>query len=177
MKDYYRLSSTKKREIAQNLIDILEKDIRPSKETVIFISKWITSDRSKKFKAYYDVWEIVLKNFYPKTRPVLIRSIPRKSKAKYIGSFTDSVISAERFGMYKGYWIICDTKCSLSTDQSKDAPGNYTNTFYPLNEVLRKAKEKGGWGFANSFLERYEEEGEYIMKINFSVMQLLKYIG
>ncbi|WP_454045023.1 hypothetical protein [Chryseobacterium sp. Marseille-Q8038] len=174
MKDYYRLTASKKEEIAQNLIDIFERDIEPSVDTRRFICNWILTDRSEKFKAYYDVWEIVLKNFIPKTKPILIRSIPRKSKLEYIASFTNTAYSAVRFGEGKGYWIICDTKdCLPSLEINK---GRYRNTFYPLSDVLKKAKANGGYGFSDRFLRNYAGEDEYIMKIDFSVMQLLKYI-
>lgn len=163
-----------KKQIAQNLIDIIDKDIEPFKETITFIGNWILSDRSEKFKAYYDVWEIVLNNFIPKTKPILIRSISRKSKMEYIASFTNSAYSAVRFSESKGYWIICDTKDCLPTIRNKQ--GNYRNTFYPLGEVLKKAKENGGWGFSERLLRQYAGEDEYIMKIDFSIMQLLKYI-
>lgn len=175
-KDYYRLTDKHKKEIAQNLIDIIDKDCTPLKETTIFIVNWIGTDRSEKFKAYYDVWEIVLNNFYPKTRPILIRSVPRKSKLEYIGSFTNSAYSAQRFGEGRGYWIICDTKDCLQPTRPKNREGNYRNTFYPLSEVLRKAEEKGGWGFSDRFLRQCSREAEYVMRIDFSVMQLLKYI-
>lgn len=173
MIDFYRLTAKKKQEIAQNLIDITDKDIDPYAETITFIGNWILTDRREKFKAYLDVWEIVLKNFIPKTKPILIRSISRKSRLEYIASFTNSAYSAVRFTKGKGYWIICDTKDCLPPYENKQ--GNY-NTFYPLSEVLKKAKEKGGWGFSERFLRQYAGEDEYIMKIDFSIMQLLKYI-
>ena len=174
MKDYYRLTAVKKEQIAQNLIDIIDKDMLPSVDTRNFIYNWMITDRRGKFKAYYDVWDIVLKNFIPKTKPILIRSIPRKSKLEYIASFTNSAYCAVRFGQGKGYWIICDTKdCLPSLEINK---GKYRNTFYPLSDVLKKAKENEGYGFSESFLMRYAGEDEYIMKIDFSVMQLLKYI-
>jgi len=176
MKDYYRLTTIQKEDISQNLIDILERGVKPSKETVTFICNWILTDRTEKFKAYYDVWEIVLKNYYPKSRPLLIRSIPRKSKHEYIASFTRSAFSAERFGERAGYWIICDTKDCLISDTPIYKPGSYRNTFYPLSEVLKKAKANGGWGFTERFLNNYSKEDEYIMKIDFSFMYLLKYI-
>jgi hypothetical protein len=176
MKDYYRLTTIQKVNISQNLIDILEKDSCPSPETITFICNWILTDRSEKFKAYYDVWEMVLRNFYPQTRPLLIRSISRKSTHEYIASFTNSAYSAERFGKRKGYWIICDTKYSLISDFAVGKKGSYRNTFYPLSNVLKRAKEKAGWGFSERFLSNYSGEDEYIMKINFSYMHLLKYI-
>lgn len=175
MKDYYRLSANKKLEIAQNLIDIIDNDIIPSSDTVKFIGNWVLSERSEKFKAYYDVWEIVLKNFYPKERPILIRSINRKSNKEYIASFTNSVYSAQRFGNYSGYWIICDTKDCLLENPIISRKGNYSNTYYPLSMVLKKAKENGGWGFSKIFLQNYSGEDEFIMKITFSIMCMVKY--
>ncbi len=174
MKEHYRLTNAKKEEIAQNLIDIFDKDIAPSVDTRRFICNWIQTDRNQKFKAYYDVWEIVLKNYIPKTKPILIRSISRKSKLEYIASFTNTVYSAVRFGAGKGYWIICDTKDCLPS--LKINKGKYRNTFYPLTDVLKKARANGGYGFSERFLRDYSGEDEYIMKIDYSVMQLLKYV-
>lgn len=175
MKDYCTLSSGQKEEIAQNLIDILDCDKEPSCQTITFISNWIYSDRWGKTKADYDIWEIVLKNYYPKTRPILIRSIDRKSKLEYIASFTNSTSCARRFGRNAGYWIICDTKNCL-LDFQVDKKGNYRNSFYPISEVLNKAKQNGGWGFSNNLLEQFCGEDEYIMKINFSFMNILKFV-
>lgn len=172
---HYRLTENKKFEIAKNLIDILDNDIEPSNDTVNFISHWLRSVRSEKTKAFNDVWEIVLKNFYPKKRPILIRGLERKSKAEYIASFTNSKSCAKKFSNYKGYWIICDTKDCLLEFQTNNK-GNYRHSFYPLTEVLQKAKKNGGWGFSDFILEHYCGEDEYIMKINFSFMHILKFI-
>lgn len=66
VKDYYRLTDIQKANISQNLIDILEKDIvLPQRRLLLYVIG--LTDRSEKFKAYYDVWEFVLKNFYPKS--------------------------------------------------------------------------------------------------------------
>ncbi|WP_165570684.1 hypothetical protein [Chryseobacterium luteum] len=54
MKDYYRLTDIQKVNISQNLIDIFEKDICPTRETITFICNWILTDRREKFKAYLD---------------------------------------------------------------------------------------------------------------------------
>ncbi|REC68116.1 hypothetical protein DRF58_14555 [Epilithonimonas hispanica] len=54
--------------------------------------------------------------------------------------------------------------------------GNYRNSFYPISEVLKIANKKCGWGFSKNILEKYAGEDEYIMKINFSIMHLMKYI-
>jgi len=52
----YRLSKDRKSEIAQNLIDILQKDATISKHTSIFIGNWLRTDHTGKRKAFYDVW-------------------------------------------------------------------------------------------------------------------------
>jgi hypothetical protein len=54
--------------------------------------------------------------------------------------------------------------------------GNYRNSFYPISEVLIKAKANGGWGFSDNLLEQFYGEDEYIMKINFLFMQILKFV-
>jgi len=198
MKFNYRLSKKKKQKIAQNLIDILEKEQTPLMETVSFIGNWILTPRDEKFKAFYDVWELVLKNYMPKTSPILIRSIERKSKAEYIASFTNSAYCANRFstsfgtpikhnigngeyielsGQGKGYWIICDTKQTVKIFEKAYKKGEYKYTFYPLSEVFKKAKANGGWGFSDDLINTGIGEDEYIMKINYSIMNLLKFIN
>lgn len=176
MKDYYKLSRTEKYNIAKNLVEIINKNSKPTNETIRFIANWILSNRKEKYKFYYDVWDIVLKNFYPKTRPILIRSISKKSKKEYIGSFTNSLECAIKYSDDKSYWIICDTKAILNNAKKHYKKGEYEYTFYPLSEVLRKAKLNDGWGFSEYLLDNYTGEDEYIMKINFSYMQLVKYI-
>jgi len=65
----YRLSKDEKSQIAQNLIDFLQKDVNISEQSIVFICGWIRSDSDGKSKAYFDVWDIVLKNYLPTTRP------------------------------------------------------------------------------------------------------------
>lgn len=57
----YRLSENQKREIAQNLIDILQKDAQITDQTRRFIGNWIFTGPDEKRKAFFDVWDIVLK--------------------------------------------------------------------------------------------------------------------
>ena len=76
----YRLSKDLKREIAQNLIDILQKDENIKKSTKTFICNWLCTGPEEKRKAFFDVWDIVLKNYLPKERPILFRSCKRISK-------------------------------------------------------------------------------------------------
>lgn len=85
----YRLTQNQKGEIAQNLIGILEKDVSIDKQTKRFIGDWILTGPEEKRKAFFDVWDIVLKNYLPKTRPVLFRSCNRIGKDGKIASFTN----------------------------------------------------------------------------------------
>ncbi len=174
-KFYYRLTSEQKRGIAQNLIDILQKDTVITKEARNFISNWLLTDGSEKFKAYYDVWDIVLRNYLPTTRPILFRACDRINKNGKIASFTGRLESARRFSKGKGYLIICDTKEVLDYEERFYKIGEYKNTFYPLIEVLRKANAAGGWGFSDRLLNDYIGEDEYIMRNNLDLMHYLKW--
>lgn len=161
--------------VTQNLIDILEKDSSILDLTVTFIGNWILSDSKEKNKSYYDIWEIVLKNYIPKTRPILFRSTPRRYKNDRISSFTSSLFCANRFSEGKGFLIICDTNESLQFEEQVYEKGDYRKSFYPLVEVLKKAKDNGGWGFSDYLLNKCIGEEEYIMKTNFDNMHLYKY--
>src|SRR5690606_22770726 len=90
----YRLSKKQKWDIAQNLIDILEKDATINAQTKRFIGDWILTDSGEKRKVFFDVWDIVLKNFLPTTRPILFRACHRVSKDGKIASFTGRLESA-----------------------------------------------------------------------------------
>jgi len=172
----YRLSKYQKNEIAQNLIDILQKDAIISDQTRVFIGNWILTTSKGKGKAFFDVWDLVLKNFLPKTRPILFRSSMRNSKKNKIASFTGRLECARRFNDGKGFIIICDTNESLKFEDDLYAAGEYKNTFYPLVSVLIKAKELGGCGFSETILNNYIGENEYIMKTNIENMCTLKWI-
>lgn len=109
----YRLSRNQKTEIAQNLIDILQKDLEINNQTRGFIINWCRTDASEKRKAFFDVWEIVLKNYLPATRPVLFRACGRIGKNGKITSFTGRLECAWKFSKGKGSLIACDTKEAL----------------------------------------------------------------
>ncbi|MEO9953772.1 hypothetical protein [Nonlabens sp.] len=136
--DHYRLTKNEKQGIALNLVNIVEKNETITKETYRFIANWVISDGSEKTKAFYDVWEIVLKNYLPISRPVLFRSCNRISKSNKIVSFTDRLECARRFSNGKGTLIICDTNESLKLENKIFDPGKYKNTFYPLHEAIKK---------------------------------------
>lgn len=172
----YRLTKLQKNEIAENLIGILERnDATITVQTKEFIGDWILTGPGEKSKAFFDVWDIVLKNFLPKTRPILFRSCKRISGNGKIASFTGRLECARRFSDNKGSLIICDTKETLAFESTFYKTGEYRNTFYPLVDVLEKAKNEGGWGFSERLFD-YIGEDEYIMRVNFDTMSCVKWI-
>lgn len=172
------MTKVQKNEIAQNLIDILEKDVQITNETNKFVSNWILTCGNEKTKIYYDVWDIVLKNYLPKTKPVLFRSCSEIKNDGKIVSFTSCIEVANMFSQDKTneYIIICDTKSTLLFEDEIYKVGEYKNTFFPLTDILIKAKEGGGWGFSNRILNNYQGEKEYIMRINLENMYCVKCI-
>lgn len=172
----YRLSKDQKSEIAQNLIDIFQKDANITKQAKTFIGNWILTSSDEKRKAFFDVWDIVLKNYLPTTRPILFRACGRISNSGKIASFTERLECARRFSNGCGSLIICDTKETLKGEEAFYKAGEYKHTFYPLATVLMKAKEAGGWGFSERILNDYKGEDEYIMRINLGNMYCLKWM-
>lgn len=168
-----RLSKKERDEIAQNLIDILQKNAEMTEQTENFISNWIFSASDEKRKAYFDVWDVVLKNYMPATRPVLFRACQRLSKDGKIASFTARLESAKRFSNGCGSLIVCDTRETLQFEEQNYQAGQYKHTFYPLVEVLKKGQcsrksTKRHW-------HKYIGEDEYIMRINLEDMCSLKW--
>jgi hypothetical protein len=172
----YRLTSNKKNEIAQNLIDILQKDAIITKQTRQFICNWILTGPEEKRKAFFDIWEIVLKNYLPTTRPVLFRACERVSKKAKIASFTGRLECARKISKCRGSIIICDTKEELQLEAEFYKTGEYKHTFYPLVSVLIKARDSGGCGFTERFLNDYIGEDEYIMRINLKNMYTFRWM-
>jgi hypothetical protein len=170
----YKLTKSEKSEIAQNLIEILQKDVKIKKQTSTFISNWILTTSDEKRKAFFDVWEIVLKNYLPSERPILFRSCQRVSKKNRIASFTGRLECAKRFSGGKGTLIICDTNETLKFEEFSNTD-SYTKSFYPLFRVLIKAKNSGGSEFSERLLSDYIGENEYIMKVDMENMLGLKW--
>ena len=133
----YRLSENHKREIAQNLIDILQKDAKITVQTKVFIYNWILSGPDEKTKAFFDIWDIVLKNYLPTKRPILFRACERVSKNGKIASFTGCIESARRFSMGRGSLIICDTKKYYNLKKNFISPVSMKIHFIPC-QCLRK---------------------------------------
>lgn len=172
----YRLSKDQKSEIAQNLIDILQKDANITEQTRGFIRNWILTGPEEKRKAFFDVWDIVLKNYIPTTRPILFRACERISKKGEIASFTGRLECARRISKGSGSLIICDTKENLEFEEKVYQTGEYEHTFYPLVSVLIKARDSGGCGFSERFLNGYIGEDEYIMRINLGNMYSFRWM-
>jgi len=172
----YRLSEKQKAEIAQNLIDILQKNSEITEQTRNFISNWILTVSNEKRKAFFDVWNIVLKNYLPETRPILFRTCDRISKNGKIASFTGRIECARKMSGGKGSLIVCDTKETLLLEEKYYQPGQYRHTFYPLVSVLEKAKVCGGCGFSERLLNDYIGEDEYIMRIDLENTHSLRWI-
>ena len=170
----YRLSKKQKAEIAQNLIDILQKDSEITEQTRIFIDEFLGSGPDDNKKAFFDVWDIVLKNYLPTTRPILFRACNRLSKNGKITCFTGQLESARNLRKCRGSLIIiCDTKETLQFEEQDCQPSEYKHTFYPLVSVLEKAKASGGYGFSKRTMDRmygYIGEDEYIMRIDLDNM-------
>lgn len=171
----YKLSKVSQNEIAQNLIDVLQKDAFITKQTRAFISNWLLTDRTEKRKAFYDVWDIVLKNYIPTTRPVLFRACKRIGKTERIASFTDRLECARRISNGKGSLLICDTYESLEFEEKLYKSGEYKNAFYPLVSVLIKARDRARGELSEKVLD-FIVEGEYIMRINSENMHAFKWM-
>ena len=172
----YRLSEKQKVEIAQNLIDILEKNSEITDQTVGFIGNWILTGPDEKSKAFFDVWDIVLRNYLPTTRPILFRTCNRLGKDGKIASFTGRLECARSFSKGKGFLIICVTKEMLQCEAEYLQPGEYMHTFYPLVNVLEKASASGGWGFSEKILNDFIGEDEYIMRVDLGSMHRFKWM-
>ncbi|WP_018626061.1 hypothetical protein [Niabella aurantiaca] len=172
----YRLSKDQKWEIAQNLIDILQKDASITDPTRSFICNWILTGPGEKRKAFFDVWDIVLRSYFPKTNPILFRACERLSKKGRIASFTGRLECARRFSGGRGILIICDTKEALRFEKKFYMTGKFKHTFYPLGYVLAKAKDSGGWGFPERILNEYIGEDEYIMRIDLANIHSFRWV-
>ena len=171
----YRLSQIKKQEVAQNLIDIIDMNAEIKKETKRFVCDWILTGPEEKRKVFYDVWDIVLRNYIPQLRPILFRSCIRRGKKESIASFSGRLECARRFSEGKGLLLMCDTKETLKYEQRLYQKGQYKHSFFPLVEVLIKARNSGGSGFSERFLNEYIGEDEYIMRVSLDNMHIFKW--
>jgi len=176
-KCHYRLSAQQKVDIAQNLIDFLQKDTKLTHDAIRFVGDWILTGVDEKTKVFYDVWEIVLRNYMPTTMPVLFRACDRIGGNGEIASFTGRLECARRFSKGRGSLIICDTKERLRFEEKSYRPGEYQNTFYPLVSVLEKVKASGGDEFSERLLHDFIGEDEYIMRVDLDEMNCFEWIN
>lgn len=153
----------------------MSKKAEITDQTRGFIGNWILTDFKGKYKAYYDVWDIVLRNYLPKERPLLFRSCRRRYDGR-IASFTRCLECARKFSDESGFLIVCDTQETLIGENHLYGPGKYKHSFYPLVKVLEMARDGGGWGFSGIILRNYIGEEEYIMRVDLENMDSFKWI-
>jgi len=172
----YRVSKQRKESIGENLVAFMESKDVLSRDAVAFIGDWIRTGQEEKTKAYYDVWDIVLRNYMPQTRPVLFRSCTRLVNDR-IASFTRKIYCAHRFSKGKGFLLICDTNNVLlpvlyANTQKR---GEYQNTFFPIAELIEKESKSSKPRFSSSLIEHSVKEDEYIMRVNICGMYSCKW--
>ena len=167
------MTNDKKTRISKNLVAFMRSEEALTDEAATFIRHWILTDKKGKLKADYDIWDMVLKRYLPESRPVLFRSTARKVDGK-IASFTGTLRCAEKFSGGKGFLIICDTKEFLQFSDM-ESPGNYSRSFFPIAELLRKEAKNTPCKFSSKLLEEYTKEDEYIMRVNLNRMCVCKW--
>lgn len=172
----YRLSQEQKENISGNLVAFMESKEDLSQDSADFIIMWIKTGSEEKTKAFYDVWDIVLKNYIPQTRPVLFRSCTRIIDDKIV-SFTGSIYCAHRFSKGKGLLLICDTNdVLLSVSYGNGLKrGEYQNTFFPIAELLKKEAKSAKPKFHERTISEFSKEDEYIMRVNLCGMYPCKW--
>jgi len=171
---FNRVSSKQKAEIAESLICALTTDAPLSRKAGSFVTEWVMSGPEEKYKAFFDIWGMVLSGYMPTTRPVLYRSCLRRMDGK-IASFTASINSAEKFSEGRSFLLICDTKLPLDVIP-RQKQGEYQHTFFPLTELFQREARKPDSPLSHRFLENYTKEDEYIMRIDLNWMYSLKWI-
>lgn len=169
----FRPSKKKKEFIGRNLIAFMESDDELSDDAITFIVNWIMTDAKEKTKAYYDIWDIVLKHYMPLTRPILFRSCKRRTNEK-IASFTGSIYCAQRFSDNNGFLLICNTEEGLRFPELQKY-GDYRHTFFPISELLKKESRSAKCKFSKGIIENYIKEDEYIMRVNLDRMYSCKW--
>ena len=153
-----------KEKIAKNIVTFMIDDIPLLQESVSFIYNWVMTDSAEKTKAYYDIWNIILKIYLPKERPILFRSCKRISK-RDIQSFTGRIFTAEKFSEnHTGHLLICDTKEYLQFENENVI--EHERSFFPLCECIKKDVYGPMPHFSMSFYEKYNKEDEYIVRVN-----------
>lgn len=157
--------------IAECLVEAIQTEVAVDDITHKFIVDWICSGPEEKSKDMLDVWDIVLKNYYPEDRPVLFRVTDFINDGK-IESYTGRLGVAEVFLRQCGEeakLIICDTEEYMVPKQFR-LKGDYIRTFYPLGKLLKNEMKLEDSLFIKSFMSRYIGEDEYIMRTDSNLM-------
>lgn len=152
----------------------MTEDVPLLEESISFIYNWVRQpDGCGQAKSYYDVWELVLKSYLPKERPVLFRSCERISN-RPIQSFTGRIYAAARFLQKRsGHLLICDTEEYLQLED--ESAEEHERSFFPLCECIKKGTYCKNPCFSESFYEEYKKEDEYIVCVNQNSLYDLKW--
>ena len=169
-----RISKKAKERIAKNIVSFMVDDTPLLQESASFIYCWVMQpDGLGRTKSYYDVWELVLKNYLPKERPVLFRSCKRLSN-RPIQSFTGSIYVAEKFSENRsGHLLICDTQDYLRFESENTK--EHERSFFSVCECIKKGTYSEPSYFSKSFYEEYKKENEYIVRVNQNGLYNLKW--
>lgn len=166
-----RLSNHEKLLISTNLVAFMQSEDNLLEESAAFIANWILTVANEKPKAYFDVWDVVLKNYMPTARPILFRSCKRRENGR-IASYTGNISCARKFSEGKGFLLICDTMRLILDRQVK---GQYDYTFFPISELLKKEAKSVDCKFSESLIDNYSGEDEYVMRTNLNWIHSCKW--
>lgn len=122
-----------------------------------------------------DVWDMVLKNYYPQDRPVLFRATSHINDGK-IESYTGRLGVAEAFLRQCGEeakLLICDTDDYIVPEYIR-GKGEYEGTFFPLGKLLKQEMELEESWFVKNFMRQYVGEDEYIMRTELDLIVVSK---
>lgn len=172
------MNQVKKNRIAKCLIEAIQTKIAVDEETCKFICDWIYTGEEAKNKEHFEVWEMVLKNYYPIDRPILFRATDFINDGK-IESYTGRLFTARKFLRQcgeEGKLIICETSESIMPKEY-EVQGNFRHTFFPLSKLLKNEMRIEESHFNKKFIEAYIGEDEYIMRTEIDYMFIYKKIN
>lgn len=161
--------------IAECLVEAIETGVAVDARTHTFVVDWICSGPEEKNQDMQDVWDVVLKNYYPKERPVLFRATAYINDGK-IESYTGKFGVAETFLRQcgkDGKLLICDTDDYIVSEYIR-GKGAYEGTFFPLSRLLENEMELEESLFVKNFMRQYIGEDEYIMRTEVNMITICK---
>ena len=169
-----RISGKSRERIAKNIVSFMVDDAPLLPESVSFIYCWVKQpDGHGRTKSYHDVWELILKSYLPKERPILFRSCERIS-TRPIQSFTGRIYAAARFSKKRsGHLLVCDTEEYLRFED--ESTEEHERSFFPLCECIKKGTYCEKPYFSEAFYKEYKKEDEYIVRVNQNWLYDLKW--